>query len=250
MKGRVQSLRGFTLIELLVVIAIIAILAAILFPTYLRAKASAQLSSCISNLKQMGLAIEAYRNDYSGNLPQAHNIWYVGPSYDRTGQFNYFKALLKYTKSVGVISCPAKPVRQIAQSLLEVWYEDYPTCRQKSTFYGVTYTPSMWPHPAGEFAPDSLAHVVWSSYLYRGTKGRGPDGNVNLDTIDYFGVYNTRRSQAVILFCVAGSWRAFPDSRITPPPSGYWEGGHEGGTSVLFADNHAQFVAKHRIGKL
>lgn len=67
--SRVQR-RAFTLIELLVVIAIIAILAAILFPVFARARENARRTSCQSNLKQIGLGILQYTQDYDERLPR------------------------------------------------------------------------------------------------------------------------------------------------------------------------------------
>ena len=61
--------KGFTLIELLVVIAIIAILAAILFPVFVRAKERAKETTCKSNMKQLAIAIQLYLNDWNQSYP-------------------------------------------------------------------------------------------------------------------------------------------------------------------------------------
>jgi prepilin-type N-terminal cleavage/methylation domain-containing protein/prepilin-type processing-associated H-X9-DG protein len=69
---RVNSRKGFTLIELLVVIAIIAILAAILFPVFAKAREKARQAACMSNMKQIGLAFIQYTSDYDGIIVQAY----------------------------------------------------------------------------------------------------------------------------------------------------------------------------------
>jgi len=75
--SRVVS-KGFTLIELLVTIAIIAIIAAILFPVFAQARESARRASCLSNLKQIGLALMMYTQDYDEHFPA--NYAYPGGS--------------------------------------------------------------------------------------------------------------------------------------------------------------------------
>jgi prepilin-type N-terminal cleavage/methylation domain-containing protein len=79
--------KAFTLIELLVVIAIIAILAAILFPVFAQAKESAKSASDLSNVKQLGIAVQMYQADYDDNMPLGHGID------DSTGinGYNYYK---------------------------------------------------------------------------------------------------------------------------------------------------------------
>src|SRR4028119_569869 len=69
---------GFTLIELLIVIAVIAILAALLFPVFARARENARKSSCQSNLKQIGLGLIQYAQDFDESLP----FFFYGPNGD------------------------------------------------------------------------------------------------------------------------------------------------------------------------
>lgn len=109
--------RGFTLIELLVVIAIIAILAAILFPVFGRARENARRSSCQSNLKQIGLGILQYVQDYDEKYPFTVNVNGTPPDGDYPdgsgnydGWFNYgtWRYFVQpYIKSAQVFKCPS-----------------------------------------------------------------------------------------------------------------------------------------------
>ncbi|MFO7946624.1 MAG: DUF1559 domain-containing protein [Armatimonadota bacterium] len=107
--------KGFTLIELLVVIAIIAILAAILFPVFARAREKARQASCLSNMKQIALAVIMYADDHDGGYPQGYVI-------DQAGTYLYWPYIVEPyisaniekvnspDSSLGIWECPAKKV--------------------------------------------------------------------------------------------------------------------------------------------
>lgn len=95
--------RGFTLIELLVVIAIIAILAAILFPVFAKAREAARGTSCKSNLKQLGNAIQMYVQDYDEQMPSS---WF-GTGYAAGTAYTWRSAVFPYAKNSGIYHCPS-----------------------------------------------------------------------------------------------------------------------------------------------
>jgi prepilin-type N-terminal cleavage/methylation domain-containing protein/prepilin-type processing-associated H-X9-DG protein len=91
--------RGFTLIELLVVIAIIAILAAILFPVFARAREKARSSACLSNVKQISLGIQMYVQDYDELLP---------PYRQGSSSIYWQHMVTPYLKNDQILKCPSR----------------------------------------------------------------------------------------------------------------------------------------------
>jgi prepilin-type N-terminal cleavage/methylation domain-containing protein/prepilin-type processing-associated H-X9-DG protein len=109
--------RGFTLIELLVVIAIIAILAAILFPVFARAKEKARQVSCLSNAKQIVLGQLQYVQDYDERFP----YFLTNPARGEP----WWNAIQPYLRNEDIYSCPSEP-RPGTTTIYQTKYYPYP----------------------------------------------------------------------------------------------------------------------------
>jgi prepilin-type N-terminal cleavage/methylation domain-containing protein/prepilin-type processing-associated H-X9-DG protein len=137
--------KAFTLIELLVVIAIIAILAAILFPVFAQAREKARQASCLSNAKQLGLAVIMYTQDYDETYPYAcPNGWW---------QFTWELNVQPYIKNIQVFRCPSDS-----------------TAQQTTDQNGATYDIS-WAGPHISYAANGLIKYINGSNVMVGIIG-------------------------------------------------------------------------------
>ena len=96
---------GFTLIELLVVIAIIAILAAILFPVFARAREQARKTSCLSNMKQLGTGMMMYVQDHDETMPLTNYATNLTPTNMYTNEWQ--NSVQPYLKNKQIFRCPS-----------------------------------------------------------------------------------------------------------------------------------------------
>ncbi len=150
--------RAFTLIELLVVIAIIAILAAILFPVFARAREKARQTACLSNVKQLSLGFKMYAQDYDDQLPYCY-----GETDQNGNSIYWYDMLMPYLKNEQILVCPS------AQTLTIGYAWNYPHMP-----YRFRYAPdpeaemSYWHHPAEVMiiADKAIETSGWSVFMY------------------------------------------------------------------------------------
>ncbi len=191
---------GFTLIELLVVIAIIAILAAILFPVFAKARAKGYQMTCLSNMKQIGYALIMYKTDANGTWTPAFRLegrpanW-VGPWNTEKPWFGYDNAntggqgdidqpaknkihpgmIDPYLKDQRVLKCPVKPVE--AQSIVagNGWYPQNSGWRNPpNAEYGPMTKKYLGPSSVWNFAgarDEDITHpaytiIAWEHWAY------------------------------------------------------------------------------------
>ena len=200
---------GFTLIELLVVIAVIAILAALIFPTFARARESAHKISCMSNVRQIGYATQMYLADNDGYYPRERDlnpiVWHINTVYD---------ILLPYIKNVNVFVCPSDFEAFSFQNYID--------------FYSRDYLHEVTPEKA-------IKHISYSTNdaLF----GQGCPGTVFPRLI--------RQSEASIEFPADqpvwydGTLSSIEDSHQNEWPAPV-RGRHNSGANVVFADGHTK----------
>lgn len=157
--NRTVQRNAFTLIELLVVIAIIAILAAILFPVFARARENARRASCQSNLKQIGLGIAQYTQDYDEKLPYIEN-----ESSPVGGQFasdNTYWAdgIQPYVKSTQIFLCPSSRRDNSAPPLGGGTKPTDATCNFHYAPARWNARAALWVQYYGHGAPTALSEV-------------------------------------------------------------------------------------------
>jgi len=219
---------GFTLIELLVVIAIISILAAILFPVFARARESARRTSCLSNLKQIGLGIMMYVQDYDEIYPrtvQKNDQVLDIPglqrvSFSDSDAWLWYTMIYPYVKSVQVYRCPSAPV-----------VGTYPTYgNYGANYYVMTYHSTAPVNMAAVEAPATTYMLLdGGGYTMSPSRVRGPDKGWEIPGT---AAYNT--GSGTVSAAYQSDWK---------------NGRHFDGLNMSFADGHAKWLKSDTVAQ-
>ena len=224
--------KGFTLIELLVVIAIIAILAAILFPVFAKAREKARQASCMSNLKQLGLGFIQYSQDNDENYVYYQTA--AGPQW-----YGWAGEIYPYVKSAGVYKCPddSTPTNtSVSPPLVPVSY---------------MAMKSMISNNAGTYGSQSIARYNAPAVTILLMECQGSTTDVT-NPAEACSVFNTGKGNPVGCGTQSVNFATgiFPGQAAmgnqatgTNSPNGI----HTNGANYLVADGHVKFLLPGRI---
>ncbi len=219
--------RAFTLIELLVVIAIIAILAAILFPVFARAKDAAYKTECLSNLRQLGTAFELYRSDWDDRMPDRRDLknslpggyrpWTSWPPSDpRSGWLGEITA--EYN-SKAVLSCASTTAK--FKGVVQVEQQFGPNSQSKSTYWMWRFDRPDEPVALDNFWGKTTDSAVADLQIANNPTVGQPEGAADVElAVDPY----------------------FPKTIPSVAPALKGKSVHAGGRNRLFLDGHAKFL--------
>jgi prepilin-type N-terminal cleavage/methylation domain-containing protein/prepilin-type processing-associated H-X9-DG protein len=238
MSHQTRTYRAFTLVELLVVIAIIAILAAILFPVFARARENARRASCMSNLKQIGLGMMMYTQDYDEHYPLYSYCTSSGCSADaldsdpskpsgvfynayldyapapHTGNYRtWMDFIFPYVKSTQLFVCPSSPVSRSVPNY------GYSVAFSNFSVYSADFGHAMSPY----WVPIPLSAVVRpSEVILVAEDSQSESVEMNPTTIRSYAATGTASQKL----------------QVAP---------HLDGANMVFADGHVKWLSRQTI---